>query len=58
MKTILLWIAVLTWGAIALVARTLSRNAAAPPLGDPKNATPPPARDINQSERRDERAVR
>ena len=40
--------------AIALAARAVRSNAGLPSLDDPKNVTPPPARDMSQSERRDE----
>jgi len=53
-KTILLSVAILTLIAIALVARVIRNNAGVPSLDDPRNVTPPPARDIGQGESRDD----
>jgi len=47
MKLLLGCIAVLTLVAIALVARAIKSAAGMPSLDDPKDITPPPARDLD-----------
>ena len=54
MKTILLCAAIVAAIAIALAARIIRNEAGVPSLDDPKNVTPPPARDMGQRTRRGE----
>jgi hypothetical protein len=44
-KTVLLCALVLVAIAVALTARAIRSRVGVPPLDDPKNVTPPPARD-------------
>ena len=55
---ILLCTVILAAIAMVLVARAIRSNAGVPSLDDPKNVTPPLARDMNESEGRDEPSYR
>jgi hypothetical protein len=55
MKVIIILIGVaLVLAVLALVVHAIRRNAAVPSLDDPKQVTPPPARDMSQNERHGE----
>jgi len=43
----------LVLAVLGIVVHTLRRNAGVPPLDDPKQVTPPPARNMSQNDRRD-----
>ena len=52
MKVIVLLAGVaLILAVLALVKNSIRRNAGVPALDDPKQVTPPPARDMSQNER-------
>ena len=53
MKTVLLCALVLIVVAVALAARAIRSRVGVPSIDDPKNVTPPPARDLAARERRD-----
>jgi hypothetical protein len=42
----------LVMAALGIVTRSLTRNAGVPSLDDPKQVTPPPARDTSQNKHR------
>ena len=44
----------LVLAVLVLVAQMIRRNAGVPSLDDPKQVTPPPARDMSQNERHSE----
>ena len=44
----------LVLGLLALLGQTIRRNAGVPSLDDPKQVTPPPAREMSQNGRRGE----
>jgi hypothetical protein len=53
MKLVLLAVVILAAIVIAFAARAIRSNAGAPALDDPRNVTPPPARDLSQRDDRD-----
>ena len=56
MKVIILFAGVaLILAVLALVMNAIRRNAGVPSLDDPKQVTPPPARDMSQNERHGKR---
>jgi hypothetical protein len=55
MKVIIIFAGVaLVLAVMALVLHALTRNARVPSLDDPKQVTPPPARNMSQNERHGE----
>ena len=55
MKVIIIFAGVaLVLAVLILVVNAIRRNAGVPSLDDPKQVTPPPARDMSQNERHGE----
>jgi hypothetical protein len=54
MKVIILFAGAVLLALLALAMSALRRNAGSPSFDDPKQVTPPPARDMRPNERRDE----
>ena len=55
MKVIIIFAGVgLVLAVLVLVVNAIRRNAGVPSLDDPKQVTPPPARDMSQNERHSE----